>query len=347
MEHKYLKPERLEVGDRVAVVSPSWAGPDCFPLVYEKGLSTLRRWGLHVVEYPTTRAKSDPSFGHAKQRAADINKAFSDKHVKAIFVSIGGDDSIRLLPFLDKELIRRNPKILMGFSDATTLTTFVNQLGIVTFNGPTVMAGFAQIDALPNKFETHIRDIFFSPQTSYTLPTYHTYCNGYPDWSRNDSIGKVNPLLHDQGILVLQGKGVEKGTLFGGCIEVLDFMQGTCFWPQASFWKDKILFLETSEEKPSLHQVQRILRTFGVQGIFEKVNALLFARPRDFTEAEKKQLIEVIQSVIQVEFAMNGLPIMVNCEFGHTDPQTIMPNGIVTEVDFDNKKIRLLEPCVS
>jgi muramoyltetrapeptide carboxypeptidase LdcA involved in peptidoglycan recycling len=347
MQREYIKPQRLKTGDTVAVVSPSWSGPAHFPVVYENGLSILRKWGLRVVEFPTTRTQSNPSLNHAKQRANDINSAFADKHIKAIFTSIGGDDSIRLLPFLDSDLIRSNPKILMGFSDVTTLTTFVNQLGIVTFNGPTVMAGLSQMNALPSIYEDHIHEVLFSPRPNYTLPIYRTYCEGYPDWIENGNVGKVNPLLHDRGMTVLQGKGVVKGTLFGGCIEVLDFMQGTRFWPDVSFWQNKLLFLETSEEKPSAHQIQRILRTFGVQGIFEQVNALLFARPRGFTDDEKKQLNNIIRSVIQVEFAIDSLPIMVNCEFGHTDPQIIMPNGICTEVNFEKETIRLLEPCVA
>src|SRR5580704_5802437 len=106
MRHK--KPKRLQRGDVVAVVSPSWGGPSVCPHVYENGLKILRKWGLEVREYPTTRAKAEFLAKNHRVRAADINDAFADKAVKAIIASIGGDDSVRLLPFLDNNVIAAN-----------------------------------------------------------------------------------------------------------------------------------------------------------------------------------------------------------------------------------------------
>ena len=344
---EYKKPQKIQPGDTVAIVSPSWAGPSTFPNVYENGLKILEKWGLKIKEYPTARMTSDPSLENAKLRAQDINNAFADDEVKAIFVSIGGDDSVRILPFLDKEIIRNNPKILMGYSDTTTILTFANQLGLVTFNGPSIMAGFSQMESLPDSFEKHVYDILFNPTKELTYPSFGVYCDGYADWSERENAGKIKELKPETGIRAIQGSGKVTGVLFGGCIEVLEFMKGTEYWPQSYFWKDKVLFFETSEEKPSIQSIRWMLRNYGVQGVFNKISGIIFARARDFSDGEKLELDDMIKEVVSIEFGNTELAIVTNAEFGHSDPQIILPNGINVEIDLDNSKLRLLENCVT
>ena len=306
----------------------------------------MREWGLEIKEYPTTRAQGDPSLDNIKLRAKDIHDAFTDNEVKAIFTSIGGDDCVRILPFLDKEIIINNPKVIMGYSDTTILLNYFNTLGLVTFNGPTIMAGFSQMDALPESFKQHVYDVLFNPSNNYEYPAYGTYCDGYADWSSKENIGKTSMLKTDEGLRVVRGSGIIEGVLYGGCIEVMEFVKGTKFYPPQDFWNNKILFFETSEEKPSMDSIKWMLRNYGVQGIFEKVNGILFGRARDYTDEEKIELDNTIKEVICVEFNCKELPIITNFEFGHTDPQVVMPNGVVMEINLDTKKIVLPEPCV-
>jgi muramoyltetrapeptide carboxypeptidase LdcA involved in peptidoglycan recycling len=108
--------------------------------VYENGLKVLKSWGLKIKEMPSARMSADYLWTNPKFRADDINNAFADKKIKAIFTSIGGDDSVRILPFLDKKIIKNNPKILLGFSDTTTLHVYCNINGLITFSGPSIMA---------------------------------------------------------------------------------------------------------------------------------------------------------------------------------------------------------------
>ncbi len=342
----YKKPKKLNPGDTVAVLSPSWAGPNTFPAVYENGLKVLKEWGLNIKEYPSTRAVGDPSLANAKLRAKDINDAFADKEVNAILVSIGGDDSVRILPFLDKEVIANNPKILMGYSDTTTLLTYINQLGLVTFNGPSVMAGFSQMESLPDAFKQHVYDILFSPSDTYEYPHFGQYCDGYLDWHKEENLGKTKELKEDEGMRTIQGSGVVSGKLFGGCIEVLEFIKSTTFYPNDDFWNDKILFFETSEEKPSISSVKWMLRNYGVQGVFGKINGIIFARARNYSDEEKEELDEAVKEVVSIEFGQSDLPIVTNAEFGHTDPQIVLPNGIEIEIDLTNSKLKLLENCL-
>lgn len=341
-----LKPRKLQPGDTVAIISSSWGGPSIFPHIYENGLQVLREeFGLAIKEYPTARADAAYLYRNPKARAVDINMAFADPQVKAIIASIGGDDSVRVLPFLDTEIIRRNPKILMGFSDTTTLLTFCHQLGLVTFNGPSIMAGFSQVRSLPAAFAEHVKTMLFDPPETYHYQPYPVWVEGYPDWREPENTGQINSLQpNNEGWRWLQGDSAQvQGELFGGCIEVLEFLKGTDFWPERAFWPGKILFLETSEEKPTPNQVKYMLRNYGSQGILSQIAGLLVGRPRDYTPAEKEHLYEILVAVVATEFGRPDLPIIANMDFGHTDPQFILPLGIRAEIDSGNRTFRLIE----
>lgn len=338
-----IKPKKLQKGDTVAAVSPSWGGPSVFPHIYESGIKVLENLGLKIKEYPSAKKDADYLYNNPEFRAKDINDAFADSEVKAIFVSIGGDDSVRILPHLNAEIIRKNPKIIIGYSDTTTLLTYFNQLGLVTLHGPAIMAGFSQWDSLGQKFQEHIRTILFENPENHNYKPFNSYCEGYLDWSDKSNVGKVKPMSTNSGWNVLQGNSKIQGQLFGGCVEVLEFVKGTKFWPNDDFWNGKILFLETSEDKPTPDQVKWMLRNYGMQGIFDKISALLIGRPRDYSEEEKKELNENIIKVVNTEFKNENLPIITNMDFGHTDPQWILPLGITAEIDCHKKEFKLIE----
>jgi len=339
----FIKPNKLSPGDTVAIVSPSWGGPSKFPWVYEKGIQNLENLGLKIKEYPTARASAEFLYANPKARAEDLNNAFADKKIKAIIATIGGDDSIRILPFLDGSIAQKNPKILMGYSDTCILTTFYNCLGLVTFNGPAVMAGFAQMNNFPDQYRQHIKDLLFIKNPNYLYKPFPFYAEGYPKWDKKEDADKIKEKKPADGWHWLQGRGVNQGELFGGCIEAMEFMKGTRFWPKEEFWDRKVFFLETSEEKPSCTQIKYILRNYGAQGIFDKINALLFGRARDYSDEEKMLLDKTILKIVKDEFGNENLTIVSNMNFGHTDPQIILPLGVRAELNCEKKDFRLVE----
>lgn len=346
---EFQKPKHLCRGDAVAVLSSSWGGPSVFPHVYERGIEHLsKEFGLTVVEYPTTRMSAKELYASPQLRAKDVNDAFADKNIKGVISSIGGDDSIRVLPYLDRDCIGANPKIVMGYSDTSTLLTYCNQLGLVTFNGPSVMAGFSQLSALPKEFVTHIKTLLFECPDAYEyLPYSDGYYEGYPDWSNVENVGLLKDRHSREDWHWLQGDSIVRGRLFGGCLEVLEFfLKGTAYWPKSEFWNEKILFLETSEEKPTVATVKYMLRGFGTLGILDRIAGLIFGRARGYTFEEKERLDAAITAVVSKEFGRTELPIVTNMDFGHTDPQWILPLGIMAEIDCAGKAFRLTEaPC--
>jgi muramoyltetrapeptide carboxypeptidase LdcA involved in peptidoglycan recycling len=342
-----IRPRHLSPGDTVAVVSPSWGGPNAFPHVFERGLEVLRGWDLEVREYPSTRASPARLSADPRMRAEDVNAAFADPTIRAIFTSIGGDDSIRLLPYLDQAVIAAEPKILMGYSDSTTLLAAARRLGMVTFHGPSIMAGLSQMGDLPAAYRTHVHDLLFEPGRDYTYAPYGGYVEGYPAWSDRSTVGRVNPIQADDGWHVLQGSGRLTGELFGGCIEVLDWLRGSSAWPVGDEWLGRLLFFEPSEEKPTPLQVGRMLRSFGIEGIFDRIVGVLVGRARDHSAAEKVDLENAIRGVIADEFGRPDLAIVANLDFGHTDPQWVLPLGVQAELDVDARTLRLVEPWLT
>jgi muramoyltetrapeptide carboxypeptidase LdcA involved in peptidoglycan recycling len=341
-----IKPNKLNKGDVVAIVSPSWGGPSKFSHIYENGIKFLEKeFGLRIKEYPTARMDAKKLTANPKLRAKDINDAFADKEVKAIFATIGGDDSLRILKYLDLNLIKKNPKILMGYSDTATLLTLLNQNGLVTFNGPSIMGGFSQMNNFPECKE-HIKKILFENPEGYLYKPYPFWSNNYLDWSKKENVGKVSDKIKNEGWHWIQGNNIIQGELFGGCIEIVDMLKGTEFWPKKSFWKNKILFIETSEDKPTPEQVKYSFTNLGVQGIFNKISAVLVGRARDYTQEDTKKLEDFLVEVISNQFGHPEMPIITNMDFGHTDPQFILPLGIKAEINCKNKTFKLLEtPC--
>ncbi len=339
-----LRPRHLAPGDTVAVLSPSWGGPHSFPHVFNHGLDVLRGWGLEVREYPSTRMSPDLLLRDPALRADDVNRAFGDPSVRAVIASIGGDDSIRLLPYLDKAVIASNPKILMGYSDTTTLLVAARSLGLVTFHGPSIMSGLSQAEALSPTFSSHVRQMLFEPTNSHTYQPYRAYSEGYPTWSDPANVGLVNAPTPDEGWRVLQGSGRVRGELLGGCLEVLDRMRGTWAFPAGEEWTGRLLFFEPSEDKPTPEQVARILRSFGVMGVFDRIAGVLVGRPRDHDAAERTAFEAAITAAVADEFRRPDLPIVANLDFGHTDPQWVLPIGVEAELDVNARALRLTEP---
>jgi muramoyltetrapeptide carboxypeptidase LdcA involved in peptidoglycan recycling len=341
------RPPRLHPGDAVAVVATSWGGPTAIPHVYERGVDVLRRvFQLDVREMPTVRLAPAELRADPRARAADLNAAFADPSIRAIFVAIGGDDAVRILPFLEPSLALEDPKILFGFSDTVTQLVFYERAGLVTFNGPSVMAGLAQIEAFPGAAE-HIRSVLFEPTPTLDYRPFTTWVDGYANWSDPANAGAVGRLRDHDGWHWLQGSGRAAGRLFGGCGEVLEMLKATRFWPEPSSWDGGIFYIETSEDAPTPETVSYWLRNYGMQGVFDRIRALLVGRARGYPDADKARLDELIVSVVAGEFGRPDLPIVTNLDFGHTDPQWVLPLGVLAEVDTDARTIRLLEPAVT
>jgi muramoyltetrapeptide carboxypeptidase LdcA involved in peptidoglycan recycling len=345
---KLIKPPALHTGDRVAIVSPSWGGPSVFSARYEAGKKRLEEiFGLQVVEMPHTRGPAQFLFDHPKARADDLMQAFADPSIKGIFASIGGEDSIRLLPYLDFDLMRKNPKVFMGYSDTTILHFACLKAGLSSFYGPSVMVEFAEnVAMLPYVVES-LRKTVFSADEVGEVPQAEQWTDEFLDWANPENQNRKRSLRPAQGWQVMQGEGkLVSGPLIGGCIDVFGMAAGTALWPAPDLWRGALVFLETSEEAPAVPMFKRWLRNMGAMGIFDQAAAILLGRPCNVPAEEISRYDTALMAVVAGEFGKREIPIMTQMDFGHTSPIFTIPYGARAEVDTARKILKILEPGV-
>jgi muramoyltetrapeptide carboxypeptidase LdcA involved in peptidoglycan recycling len=344
-----IKPAKLQPGDQVAAISLSWGGPGVFPHRYEVGKRQLEAaLGVTVVETPHARRDDDWLWRNPQARADDLMVAFADPSIKAIFSTIGGNDSIRILPYLDLDLMRANPKIFMGFSDTTITHLACFKAGLVSFYGPAIMAGFGENGGLFSYMLDSVRRTICSAQPIGEIrPNMDGWTVEFLDWANPAHQEQKRTLTPSTGWHWLQGRGVQRGRLLGGCLEVLDWLRGADFWPAAEQWQDAILFLEASEEAPPVQWVTYMLRSLAAVGVLQRIAGLLYARPGgQIPPARFVEYDEAIRKVVVEEEGMHELPIITQMDFGHTDPIFVLPYGLLAEIDCDRRRFSILESGV-
>ncbi len=345
---KLILPDMLRPGDKVAAISLSWGGPGSLPHRYEAGKRQLEaEFGLTVVETPNALRDAEWLHANPRARAADLMGAFADPSIKAIFSTIGGDDSIRLLPFLDLDLIAANPKIFMGMSDTTVTHLACFKAGLSTAYGPGIMQAFAENGGMFAYVVESIRNTLFSTKPiGEVRPDVRGWTVEFLDWANPENQNRRRQLNASHDWKWIRGSGIHRGPLMGGCIEVLDWLRGTHVWPGRHQWEGAILFIETSEEAVPPTTVLRILRTFGAMGILQPLSGILFGRPGGQVSPSQFEGYDVAILQALDEVGLSEMPLVTHMDFGHTDPVFILPYGVQAEINCDQQSLTLLGSAV-
>lgn len=338
-------PPKPKPGDRVAIVSPSGGLPEVLPLPFELGLRRLREdFGLVPVEFPTTRVlRSSP-----KDRAADLHAAFTDPDIKAVICSIGGASQITVLPHLDADVFRANPKPFFGYSDATNLLTYLHTLGIAAYHGGAVMTQYGRAGAMHPLTVDSLRAALFM--------------SGPFDLVENEEFGDIDVPWDDAaafergehrmagsaGWSWLRADRVVEGPSWGGNLEILSWLaMADRNIGEPERYAGGVLFLETSEELPSHVEVYRILRNLGERGLLRQFDAALIGRPKAWaldkrlsSEESTRYRADQRAAVEQAFNEYNPETMLVfDVEIGHTEPQVVLPYGGVIRVDGPARRI--------
>jgi muramoyltetrapeptide carboxypeptidase LdcA involved in peptidoglycan recycling len=346
---RLTKPRTLKPGDKVAAISLSWGGPGAFPHRYEAGKKQLQEeFGIEVVE--TKHALRDPSWleEHPEARASDLMEAFADRSISGIISTIGGHESIRLLPHLRDEVIAANPKVFLGYSDTTVTHLVCFRAGLMSFYGPAFMSGFAEnVGMFPYMVDSVRRTCFSTAPIGRVEPSKDGWTVEHLSWADPDHQQRRRALNPSTGWRFLQGEGTAKGPLIGGCLEVLEWLRGTSIWPAPEDFDGAVLFLETSEGGARPHVVASALRTYASMGILSRLSGILFGRPGGAVAINRfPDYDEAILQVVVREEGLLGLPIVTRMDFGHTDPMFVLPYGVMAQIDCDNRQFEILESAV-
>ena len=337
-----IKPKKFKSGDKIATISPSSgvAGEPDTRWRYEQGVKRLENeFGLEVVPMPNSLKGTEYLYENPQARAEDLMTAFKDERIKGIIANVGGKDCIQLLPYIDLQVISENPKIFMGYSDITILHLLMVKAGITSFYGPNLLTDFAENVVMDPYTVEMVKRVLFSNETIKEIKPANEWAIEVLEWDEADKSQRLT-MMPNSGYELLQGSGVVKGKLIGGCMDVLEIAKGTQIWPELESWKNGILFLEVANGKLEPSHIKSWLRNYAAQGILHRVNGVIFGKPQDeryFNEYKK-----VIREVMR-ENNLEGLPVLFNLNFGHTKPKTVLSYGMMAEIDCNTRTFSILE----
>jgi muramoyltetrapeptide carboxypeptidase LdcA involved in peptidoglycan recycling len=340
---EFARLEKLHPGDKVAILSPSFAAPGKWPLVYELGLKRLLKiFELEPVEFPATK-----KIGSSKEeRSKDLIDAFESKEIKAVIASLGGDDQITYIKNLPAVPFINNPKPFFGFSDNTHFENFLWLHGIPSYYGGSLFTEFAMQKRMDPYTIEYLKHVLFD-EGEFELKPSDVYNDIGLDWNDPANLDKKRIYEKNDGWF-WDGTQNAEGITWGGCIESIDeLLRHGVQIPSLQDFENIVLFTESSEEIPSSDYVYRVYRALGERGILQRVKAVLTGRPKAW-EFGKEQNAEgksayrrsqreaITKAVRQYN---QSIPIVHNIDIGHTAPQIPLPNGRRIRIDVKAKKI--------
>ncbi|WP_412740992.1 S66 peptidase family protein [Krasilnikovia sp. MM14-A1259] len=340
----FRTPPKLSPGDRVAVVSPSFAAPAEFPDLHEQAMRRLRDdLGLVPVEFPTTRQLGAP----AADRARDLMAAYADPAIRAVLATIGGDDQITVLPHLDPAPFVADPKPFFGYSDNTNLLIWLWHHGVAAYHGGSMMVHLARGAGLHPVSTESLRAALFTVGDLDIHPV-EEFSDEELSWRDPASLTASAPPVPSPGWVWHRPERVVTAPTWGGNLEILHWQLAADRWIRpVDDYAGCVLLLETSEEMPSAEEVFRMLRNAGERGLLQQFPAILvgaakatvFSAPHPPQERAKyrdDQRAAVLRALAAYH---PDAMVVFGVDFGHTDPQWILPHGGTITVDGPARRI--------
>jgi muramoyltetrapeptide carboxypeptidase len=317
IQPKLIKPKRLSSGETVGIIAPS-SGIDQADL--DKSLQNMADLGFKTKLGKSVSKVNGFLAGTDKERLEDLHWAFADKTIDAVWCIRGGYGATRFLPQIDFKLIKKNPKIFIGYSDITALHTAIYQnCGLVTFHGPVAASTYSDYA------KKHVVNTLMNPSAPYKIELS-------PDNVAKEAIAFKTEVIT---------KGKAKGKLIGGNLSLLTAMSGTPYGLRET--KGKLLFIEDVGEKPyrldrmfvQLKQSINLRELAGIAlGVFAECDA-----PDD----KSQNVLDVVKD----QLGNLGIPVIYGLSFGHIRDQFTLPIGIEAELDTENAAITFLESGVA
>lgn len=333
-----IKPLRLAEGDTVGIISPASSIDSEGPRRFERGVANLLAMGFGVRVAPNARAARGHTAGTIAQRVDDIHALFADPQVRAVFASVGGLNSNQLLEYLDYDLMARNPKILMGYSDVTALLLGVQRLaGLVTFHGPAVLPQFGEPWGLHPYTARWFRSVLMHPEAPLELAPsrrsiFAPVCRTAEDTEPRRGVRHRGPRT--------VAPGVAEGPVVAGNLSTLLVLACSRYWPDMD---GAILCIE-DDESESPASIDRMVTQLRTMGVFGRIAALLVGRCHPEVGFSRR---DSLPALLRTASKGYDLPMAIDFDFGHTDPMFILPNGVRARVELgDSPRLELLEPAV-
>ena len=299
-----LLPRPLKKGDLVGIISPSAAMADEMQFIFAK--EAMEALGFNVVLGESAANRRGHLAGTDAERAKDLNDMFAHQQVRAIVCLRGGSGAARILPLIDYENIKRNPKPLLGYSDITALHQAIyTQTGLITFHGPNGSGSWNSFNA------SQFRRMFFDQE----LIKFE-----------NDVV-KGDDLVIKQNRTQTITPGIAEGVIVGGNLTVLTALAGSPYLPD---FQDKILFLEDVEESP--YRIDRMMSTLQLMGALDKIKGFIFGQCTDCDPSGGYGSLTLNQ-ILEDFILPLKIPAYRGAMIGHVPKQFIVPIGARVSMD--------------
>lgn len=309
-----ILPNPIQKGDTVGLISPSAATADRMEFTFAK--EALEALGFKVKLGANLKNRRGHLAGTDEERAEDLNSMFSDHEIKAIVCIRGGSGAARILPLIDYEQIRKNPKPLMGYSDITALHCAIySQTGLISFHGPNGTGSWNSFNV--KQFE----QVFFEKkQVLY----------------QNEQSNSGDLVIKNNRIQTLT-PGQASGQILGGNLTVLTALSGTPYYPD---FKNAILYIEDIGEDP--YRIDRMMSTLKLNGTLDVIAGFVFGQCSDCTPGGGYGSLTVDQVLDDYVLPL-GIPAYSGAMIGHIPKQFIIPNGALVQLDADQGSIQLTQ----
>ena len=316
------------------------------------GIERLKKYGIEVEFLPNSKKGIEFIKNNPKERAEDLIKAFKDNSIDMILCAIGGDDTYRLLPYLfeNNELEKiAKQKIFLGFSDTTMNHFMLNKVGIKTFYGQAFLPDICELSNEMLPYSEHFFEELINNGRIKEIYPSDVWYNEREDFSEK-SIGISMEEHQNRGFELLRGNAKFEGQILGGCLEtIFDIFDNSRYedtvylcqkynlFPSLNEWKNKILLLETSEERPKPELFRKMILKLQEYGIFDVISGLIIGKPQN------EEYYEEYKQIILDEIRNKNLSIVYNINIGHSTPRCIIPFGVNAKVDVEKQIIEFKE----
>lgn len=325
-------PKKLEKGDTIGLISTSSSVVSMCPKRFNRGIKELENLGFKVKLGRNVAKKEDYLAGTIEERLEDFHTMIKDNEVKAIINTIGGFNSNQLIDRLDYNLIKKHPKIILGYSDFTAVLLAIHKkTDLVTFLGPAVLPQFGEWGGVEEYTKNMFFNILVNPLDKLEIQPSNTWVSEFLAWDKDDNRKKARNINHGPRVVK---EGTASGHIIAGNMGTMMLLAGTPFFPD---FTDSILFIEDDdEEKPAT--IDRYLFHFRNAGVFNRIKGLVVGRFHTNVNFSSNRSLEkiILEATDGFDF-----PIITDLDFGHTDPMLTLPNGIDTTIEAKEGKLKL------
>lgn len=325
--------EKLKIGDSIGVFSPSSPITYLCPKRFGRAKKYLEAKGFSIIEGGLTGKQDFYRSGSIKERADELNELIRNPEVKCIMSTIGGMNSNSILPYIDYEAFKRNPKIIIGYSDVTAiLLAIYAQTGISTYYGPALVASFGELPPFVDNTYKYFQDIIMDEiRNPYVFEAPKYWTDEYINWETQE----ISKEKRENKWITVYG-GVARGRVIGGNLNTIQGIWGSKYIPEIK--NGDILFIEDSLKDAAT--IERSFSFLKVNGVFDKISGIILGKHELFDDLKTgRKPYEILMEVL----GDKKLPFIADFDCCHTHPMMTMPIGCEIELDATKKKISIIQ----